>query len=742
MYFTDMRAQRNLIPLEDYFSRTEEHFGVKFSYSVILIKPLKIEPVFFEDLAGTLAYLESKTHFTYEIADNRYVMVVPIKNTQPISLSEVVITNYLVRGINKNKNGSFTLKNKETETLPGLVEPDVLQTVQVLPGIESANETISNINIRGGSHDQNLILWNGIKMFHTGHFFGLISAFNPYVTDQTEIIKNGASSRYGDAVSGIIDMRSDVSNKNRSTAGAGANLLSADAFMNYNKNKKLTVRLSGRHSTTDLFSSPILDAYLKRTLENTEFTGDTENTPTSRKFLFYDITGTASYRWNKNHLLRADFIRAFDDLAYNEISPSNFKDSRLTQKSQGAKALLESEWGKTHTELETYISTYDLYGKNTETSSAQTIIQENSILETALKAGFVRPVYKNSTLSGGYQFIETGIKNAVNVNLPHYIKSIKEVMRVHSVFLEGTYEQNKTYVRLGTRLNYLDKLDQFILEPRLSINQYLTNHLSVKLQGEFKSQSTTQIIELQQDFFGIEKRRWMLSNGSSIPVIRSKQLSLGADYKKNGWLISTEAFYKYVNGISTKTQGFNNQIAYVNAVGTYNVYGFEYLLSKQTANVNTWISYTLSKNNYTFKTLTPPEFPNNTDIRHSLDAAISYQLKQIAVSLGYKYRTGAPYTTPEPGNQINYGTLPPTINYSNPNDTNLKDYSRVDISCNYSFLNKKKYKGSITLALLNVFNTKNTLNSYYRLNADDSEVIRVNNYSLGFSPNASVRFSF
>ncbi|MBE7326221.1 Plug domain-containing protein, partial [Nocardioides sp. Y6] len=69
------------------------------------------------------------------------------------------------------------------------------------------NESIANINVRGGTNDQNLILWDGIKMYHSGHFFGLISAYNPNLTEKVYVTKNGTSSQYSDGVSSTIDMR-------------------------------------------------------------------------------------------------------------------------------------------------------------------------------------------------------------------------------------------------------------------------------------------------------------------------------------------------------------------------------------------------------------------------------------------------------------------------------------------------------------------------------------------------------
>ena len=136
------------------------------------------------------------------------------KKSKPIKLEyleEVLITNYLTKGISLSNNGTVVIEQQEFGILPGLIEPDILQSIQSLPGIASINETVSNLNVRGGTHDQNLILWDGIKMYQSGHFFGLISAFNPYLTNNVEVIKNGSSAAYGDGVSSIINMRLDNS---------------------------------------------------------------------------------------------------------------------------------------------------------------------------------------------------------------------------------------------------------------------------------------------------------------------------------------------------------------------------------------------------------------------------------------------------------------------------------------------------------------------------------------------------
>lgn len=90
---------------------------------------------------------------------------------QEEEMTSIVLESYLVRGIDKKRNGNTTINFSKFSALPGLTETDVLQTVQALPGIVSIDETVSNINIRGGSHDQNLIQWDDIKMYQSGHFF-------------------------------------------------------------------------------------------------------------------------------------------------------------------------------------------------------------------------------------------------------------------------------------------------------------------------------------------------------------------------------------------------------------------------------------------------------------------------------------------------------------------------------------------------------------------------------------------
>jgi len=133
-----------------------------------------------------------------------------------------------------------------------------------LPGVLSVSETVADINVRGGTNDQNLILYEGIRMYQTGHFFGLISAFNPNLIDKVTVTKNGAKAKYSSGVSSIVSIENSDDIDPSYKAGVGANLISVDGFTKVQFSKKTELQLSARRSFTDWLLSPTYDAYLDR----------------------------------------------------------------------------------------------------------------------------------------------------------------------------------------------------------------------------------------------------------------------------------------------------------------------------------------------------------------------------------------------------------------------------------------------------------------------------------------------
>ena len=684
-------------------------------------------------------------------------------------LEEVVVYEFLTKGLVKQLDASIELNSEEFGILPGLSEPDILQTVQALPGIKSVDETVSDINIRGGSNDQNLILWDGIKMYQSGHFFGLISAFNPYLTGKVTLIKNGTSATYGDGVSGVIDMRTKDKIETDFYGGAGFNLISADFYGQLSVGDKLAFQFSARRSMTDFFNTPTFDTFFNRAFQSNKVVGgttETTNIERDDRFYFYDFTAKVLYDVNDNHKFRVSFININNLLDYTESHTELDRSttSALDQTNLSFGGTLDSNWSdRFSTTVNAYYTRYNLDALNISRRGEvepQRLLQNNKVKETSAKLSINYKFNEVLNWVNGYQINQTGITNFTEINEPSFKSDLIDIVNTNSLFSELVYRSSdeKLFARGGLRLNYLKNpgnseesipgtrltpgsFEEFILEPRLSLNYAITPELKAILLGEFKSQATNQIVDLEQNFLGIEKRRWIVSNGTDLPITRSKQGSFGLNYDSRNLYIGLEGFYKEVNDISTSTQGFQNQNQFSGEIGKYDVKGIEFLVNRKTKDYSVWASYTYNVNTYTFETIDPPNFPNNLDIRHAATIAGTLTMNSLRFGLGLNYRSGRPFTEPIADNAVDNSIFPAQILYNENNSSRLPEYLRADASVIYDFDIGRNLKASFGASVLNFTNRKNVLNIFYRL--DDNDLLEtIESTSLGITPNFSFRVKF
>jgi hypothetical protein len=193
-----------------------------------------------------------------------------VKLTRQINLDEIQLVGYLTKGLNLNSDLSISLNPKEFGILAGLTQPDVLQTMQFLPGIVSLDERISNINVRGGTHDQNLFLWNGARLYQTGHFFGMISALNPSIAHQVDIYKNGSSAFYTEGLSSVVDISSTAKPLDQSEFEIFANFLETAGKADIALSNQSQLRVAGRYAFSDIFDTPTFENYYNKIFQNTE----------------------------------------------------------------------------------------------------------------------------------------------------------------------------------------------------------------------------------------------------------------------------------------------------------------------------------------------------------------------------------------------------------------------------------------------------------------------------------------
>lgn len=735
-YLIDMNTK---VPLENATIISKNSNAISDSYGYFKLKvtnkqeAIEIRHLGYADLSKIASSFEQNSCLTIFLSTRIEVF------------SEIVLKDYIAKGIYKLSDGSFTINFSDFGILPGLIETDVLQTIQALPGIQSANETVSDINIRGGTNDQNLVLWDGIKMYQSGHFFGLISIFNPLITTNVSIIKNGTNVDLTDGVSGTISMKTDTEITNVFSGSVGLNFINADAFVDIPIHKNSSIQISARKAISDILEKPTYAEYFKRILQDSEVENNTSEVINSDvKFDFYDTSIRWLYTISDKDQLRLNFININNELVFNETALLNqneeSKQSNLQQNSIAASLFYKRNWNDNlTTTFQLFETDYTLKSVNADILKQRRVLQENDVTETSVKLNNHYQISNLLSISGGYHFTESIVRNLTDVDNPIVIKSVKEVIREHAGFTQVNFlsNSNNTVIRLGARYNYIEKFKKHLIEPRFSVNQQLFDHLSLELLGEMKHQNTSQIINFQNDFLGIEKRRWLLSNNQDIPIIQSQQISAGLNYNYKGWLVSAEGYYKEVEGITTQSQGFLNQYNLERTNGSYNVKGLDFLINKKIDKFGLWLSYGYTNNQYTFKDLSVMNFPNNLDIRHAVALGSSYSTSAFKVSAGFNWHSGKPTTMPIPGNEIINGT----INYQEPNSSRLSEYLRIDASATYRFNISNNIKAITGISIWNSFNHKNSISNYYTIDTNNT-IEEVTNKALNFTPNFSFRVNF
>ncbi len=98
----------------------------------------------------------------------------------------------------------------EMRDAPIAVEPDVLRSLQSLPGVVALNDLAAQLHVRGGGPDQNAFYLDGARIFAPYHIFGLFGAFNPETIDRAEMYRASFPARFGGTLSSVVDVRQRV----------------------------------------------------------------------------------------------------------------------------------------------------------------------------------------------------------------------------------------------------------------------------------------------------------------------------------------------------------------------------------------------------------------------------------------------------------------------------------------------------------------------------------------------------
>jgi TonB-dependent Receptor Plug Domain len=732
-------------PLNKVLAEVEVKFDIKYSYvdSIISVQEITILPKKYA-LEEIHTEIEKQTSLQFVRIDQRYFSIVktpqePIKEEQ---LKEILVEGFLSKGINK-VDQNILLYPQKVEMLPGVTDADILLSLQQLPGVKSPNETSSGLYIRGGTSDQNLILWDGIRMYHPGHLFGMISGFNPNVA-QTVVYQNKATNpKYGERIASVIDIKSSDKIENKLKVNAGINGLNADVFLQTPLVKnKLGFQVSGRKSYTEWWQSPTFNALAHKVFQNTNFKDFDE----SNRFQFEDYTAKLNFKPSVNTEISLAGIWIGNNLDFSTLTLNQKeKNQKLSIVNQG----FSLNWSQKYSskflhKVAFHYSSYQFeYIKNEIQSDTtfERFQKLNRITDSGIDCDFEWKTTDNLQIEFGYQLQGNDISHSFsskNQDLEIDLNQKQLFVISNSGFLNLKYLISSWKLIGGIRNTTYSKLKTTLFEPRILLQKKISNSFTAQISFEKKNQIISQFRESISNDLSLENYIWIVSDNNQYPIQKAQQYTAGIIYKYQSWLVDVDTYYKTIDGITSLTFGFLNPTDAIPHQGKGFTKGVDILVQKSAPTWRAWITYTYQDSQNKFDDINENRyFPINANTRHAFNVSFYKKWKNYSMALGWFWHTGKPYSLLNENNQINSF-----------NTGQLPSYHRMDISGMYHFHNQKSWSGKVGVSIYNAYNQKTIISKEYeRQYTSIAEIVNTNfkvqNYtSLGIMPNVFLRVSF
>jgi hypothetical protein len=128
-----------------------------------------------------------------------------------IPLLEVVVEEKRER---KEETSQQVLRKEEAENVAG-TGGDIIRAVQALPGVSVINELSGELTVRGSGPFENLIFLDRTFFPYPYHFGGFVSSVPGEVIESVEFIAGGFSSRYGNAMGGVLNIETRDGRRDR-----------------------------------------------------------------------------------------------------------------------------------------------------------------------------------------------------------------------------------------------------------------------------------------------------------------------------------------------------------------------------------------------------------------------------------------------------------------------------------------------------------------------------------------------
>jgi hypothetical protein len=678
-------------------------------------------------------------------------------------LDEIVVTDNSEQvNIKKPEMSVNRLLSKTVLQTPAVFgEPDVLKTIQLLPGVTSAGEGASGFNVRGGSADQNLILLDEATIYNSSHLFGFFSVFNPDAIKDLRLYKGGIPAKYGGRLSSVLNIYQKEGNREDFKLSGGIGLITSRLLAEGPLGKGSFV-VGGRGTYAHLF--------LKLT-----------DNPNSA--YFYDLNTKMSFPINERNKLYVSgyfgrdvfnvdesFVNTYGNavlnLRWNHLfSERLFSNLSLIYSDYYYGLLLDFAGFDWNSGIQNLNLKYDFSYYATEKTTFDFGLQSTYY---SFNPGFIEPARADSGINAEQLQKKYAMEHALYADVTHDLSdqfSLQFGLRFNHFTRLG--QENLFMYANGQTTSYNSTLS--IYEKGNPIGIYPTDKSSATYSNVEPRLTLSYAFEnsaLKASYNRLNQYLHLISNTSSPapldiwapsgPHLKPQQL----DQWAVGYVIETssqqsieiEGFYKNVRNRLDYIDGAdlvaNDAVEQITMAGDVRAYGAEFLFKKSMGPVQYWLAYTWSKSEQKTPGLGIGDlginkgkwYPNAYDKRHDLSVNTSYKLnKKWRFNANFLYQTGQPTTYPI--GQYEFGGLR-VPNYGTRNNNRLPDYHRMDISATLKRPEKNGRQGQWIFGVYNVYNRKNAASVNFRQNRETQQNEAVKFSIFGAVPSVMYRINW
>lgn len=662
------------------------------------------------------------------------------------SLDEVLVVGDLNSPINTTQTGKVSFNAHDLRTEYALFSsPDVVKTLQSLPGVASGTEMLSGLYVHGGNNDENLFLLDGTPLYQVSHLGGLFSAFNTDIIKNIDFYKSGFPARYGGRLSSVVDVRTNDGDLKEYHGTFSMGLL--DGRIQYEgpiiKNRT-SFNIAMRRSWLEAFSAP---AFYFRNKSNSDdkITG---------KYAFHDINAKLTHYFSDISKVYISFYTGNDMLKIN--NKQIFNDYTEDSDEELYRTNFNLQWGNATTAIhwnyrlspKLFVNITGVYSRSRSSfnyKKEEQFLNEGEVMRLTSVERYNRSIIDDAGYRlefdyrpGASQHIRMGsnylfhafhpqsrILNEYSGNemqVDTLRNSSYHFYRGHefTLFAEDDIALGREW-RLNIGMHYTmfkvtDKTYHEV-EPRAAIRYLLNEHTALKLSYTEMSQF---MHLLSSTYLNFPTDYWVPST-SNIHPMRSRQFAAGLymrlPYQVN---LSVEGFYKTMNhileydGKNQLAPSVENWEADVKR-GKGRAYGVELALSRHVLKTSMNFSYTLSWSKRKFDDIYRGWYANKFDNRHKINISVRHQLtQQIEAYAAWNYHSGNKITVPSqyiespalPG--IN-GKKPGQWVYEEPNNATLPAYHRLDLGVNFRKVTKRGFERIWNISIYNAYCRMNVL---------------------------------